>query len=635
MKNNLLKTSLKFSITLIGMLTIIQVANAMSHVPVPPESVQTCNHMSIRTCMLPFPSNQYTVADSSSATGLKVDLKGSLFSKAVEDELPITSNEIYSNKNGFSAAAPVLFELSSPYKRASLPADGGDSLIVFNRDTGQRENIRADNIRFAENMLRFGYTATTVVEAYPRSRFQYGANYVAVITKNLRPKSRLVHGKHYEAAPAVKALINGTASDEVSEVYEDAFDYIVAQGIPADEIISFTTFTVIDEHGNNSNFYDLVDITEKDEHPVRFLRTIHIPTGPIAAIVKGQVRLTDFRDKENGRVKYRKGIQGRDNWAGFVLDIPRAAKNRKVPVAIYGHGIGVSKETAKVVVSEQNAKKGIATIYIDQPSHGTRAILEQNGLARLILDKDLAALSGMVTQAPIDLHSLMMAIKTSLADLDVVPRRTFRDILFPSRRVNMADLDTNQIIYEGTSLGGVLGSTFVSTARDLKGGYMHVTGIGLGSMLQETVFFYIVRILGLLPESTTGGDLSLFFHATQTEVDFADGINFAHYASEGGYGRLPRPVAFQYGIGDSIVPNRNSEIYAELLDVPIVGQIHDDIPYLRTADSFEDEGGYGVIQTPTTIPIPLINSLSVHGSFFNPEAIAQMDNWLDVVLGQK
>jgi len=617
---------LKLSITIVSILTVTQIASATSPAQ---KSTQFCNHMSINTCMLPFPSNQYTVTNSSSPTGLKIDLKGSLFPKHIEDEQPIKSTDIYNGKNGFSAAAPVLFELSEPYNKNALPADGGNAFIVYNRDTGQRESIHTGQVKLAANKTFFGSSATTVVEAYPRSRFQFNTNYVAVITKNLTTQD----GGQYNATPAVTALINGTASNAVNEVYKDAFNYIVAKGIAADQIVSLTTFTIIDEHGNNNDYFKLVDIVENDEHPVRNLETTHRLIGSVAVVVKGQLRLTDLRDEISGAVKYKPGIKGRTLWTDFVLEIPKAAEHKKVPVAIYGHGFGSSKFNAILTgTSFVNARNGIATISIDKPYHGSRATKECDGdgekhISCLIEKGELVKFAGMLTQSSLDLESVKAALQTSLANIDAVSS--------PSQGVGIPDLDIDQIIYEGTSLGGILGSTFVSTARGLKGGFMQVAGIGFANILQNALFFELgVPYFNAIPKHATGGDASLFFHAVQTEVDISDGINFAHYSRKGGYGRSPRPTAFQYGLGDSIISNRSSEVYAEILNAPLVGKTYHDVPHLRKSESFED-GGYGVIQT-----LPLFNITSPdftlpgirgHLSVIKPEVRDQMKNWFRVV----
>jgi hypothetical protein len=625
MENKAQKVLLGTTLLISALVVMPKMAQAMAGEPLPrihPVDGQSCHYLSIKTCTLPFPSNQYTVEDVSSPTGLTVDLKGTLFSKQAEDEIiGFGSPDIYANKSGFSAAAPVLFELSSPFAKSSLPSDGGDAFIVFNRSSGQREAIRAGHVKYAAKEKRFGATATTVIEAFPRSRFQYGAHYVAVITKSLKP----VGGDEYTTVPAIQALAAGKASAEVQASYGEAFDYVVAQGVSPDEIISLTTFTVIDEHSNNAEFYELIDVVENDDHPVRGLKTTYVPVGYVAAIIKGQVRLTDLRDIDSGRVRYTPGMQGRPYWTDFVLKIPRAAQYGKVPIAIFGHGVIASKETENV--SYINARQGVATINIDQPYHGSRRKLDGINMLFLPSPENIPRVSGLVVQSSLDLHSLISAIKTSLAHLNVVPRNTWLNRSVFSKGVSSPDIDTDQILYQGTSLGGVLGSTFASTARDLKGAFMYVTGVGLSNILSHSRVFEGLDFDAMVPSSATGGDAGLFFHAVQTEVDIADGINFVHYARQGGYGRLPRPIAIQYGVDDGIVFNQSSEAFAEIADLPLVGRTPQPVSYLKTVAHFED--GYGVVQTPPLIPTGTVfDDLLGHASFIRLDASIQTSRWL-------
>lgn len=608
-------------------------AQAMS---APPASVyahgegQSCNHMSVGTCTLPFPSNQYTRPDASSPTGLKLDLQGTLFSKAAEEAIDqFSSNDIYADKNGFSAAAPVLFEVPEAFAKNSLPVDGGEALIVFNRDTGLRANVRTELVEYAAKQQQFGDTAATVIEAFPRGRFEFGANYVAVLTKVLKP----VAGGDYIAAPAVQNLAAGTASAAVQSSYGSAFDYVLSQGVAARDIISLTTFTVTNEHGNNAELYDLIDVVESEAHPVRNLRTLRFGVGPVAAIIKGELRLSDLRDPVSGRVRYSPGMQGREYWTDFVLELPRAARYGKVPVVIYGHGISVFKETASFTVSLPNASLGVATMYIDQPYHGSRIDQDGDSISSLPTPDNIPRIAGMVAQSTLDLHSVISALKTSLADLNVVPANNWWNRTFLSEGVNSVDIDTDQIYYQGTSLGGVFGSAFASSARDLKGAFMHVTGVGVANILSHSVLFELLKFNEMIPEVATGGDAALFFHAVQTEIDLADGINFVHYGRQGAYGRLPRPMAIQYGVGDDIVFNRSSEAFAEIADLPLVGEHPLDIAHLRESADFED--GYGVVQTPALIPTGTgADKLLGHVSFLRLDSVHQMKNWLAQMIEQ-
>ena len=74
---------------------------------------QSCHPLSIDTCSLPFPSNFYTQSDSNNSTGKVLDLKGGLLSAAVEKNIAnLSSTDSFHLATGFSAASPVMIELS-------------------------------------------------------------------------------------------------------------------------------------------------------------------------------------------------------------------------------------------------------------------------------------------------------------------------------------------------------------------------------------------------------------------------------------------------------------------------------------------------------------------------------------------
>jgi hypothetical protein len=389
-----------------------------------------------------------------------------------------------------------------------------------------------------------------------------------------------------------------------------------------------TEFTAADEYSSTSEFYKLIDIIETDEHPVRNIEVLYTSDHPVTyATVKGQVRLTDMRYPDHGNVSFSLDDLGCEYWTDFVLKILPAAKYGKVSVAIYGRGLSATKESADLAVLKVNASRDVATIFIDQPYHGTRIETDGYEMSTLSAPNNLRRLSGMLAQSSLDLHALLSALKTTLAETNVVPKNTLWNRIFHTKGINSVDLDLDNILYEGTSLGGVLGRTFLTTGRDVKGGFMQVTGSGISNILSHSLLFKRMHFDKMIPANATGAEAALFFHAMQTEVDLSDSINFLQYLSQPVYGRQPRAATIHYGTGDEIVFNRSSEIFAELADIPLVGKVHLDVPHLRTADDFEN--GSGVVQTPALIKtFHLFDSILGHASFIRLDAQIQLSRWL-------
>lgn len=587
---------------------------------------QTCHPLSITTCTLPFPSNFYSQQDSESATGKRIDLKGSLLASEVEHKITnLDSNLIFKAATGFSAAGPIMIELSEDFDETSLPIDGGLTVQVFNQDTGISHPIRSQKYHYAENN-RFENRAH-IIEIFPRSRFEFGQTYTAVVTKHLLT----LDGHAFPAVDTMAQLIEQSANWEGAQSMQDALRQLEQFGISQNQVVSFVEFTIADEESNNNHLYKLIDKVNQQQHPVRNINTTQINIWPYAASITGQVLLTDFRD-ESGRINYDDHYQGKPYWADFILMIPLASKHGKAPIAIYGHGVGVVKETMLLTVGHANAKNGIATIAIDQPNHGSRSQKDGGDIFGILNPEGFTRLSGMVVQSSLDFSSLLVAVKTSMSDIDVAPSGgLWWHRFWYSGGVDVPDIDINNIHYQGTSMGGVLGTSFVATAVDLKSAFLQVSGVGISNILTHSTLFETFGFENLIPDNASAGEAALFIHMLQQEFNRGDAINFAHYIKNPIQGRQPRKLIVQYGLGDEVVYNPATEALAEIADLPLIVPNREDIPQLRSSAYYED--GFGLVQNKPLLPsYGLLDGILGHASFVRPGALNALKIWIEEVI---
>ena len=577
---------------------------------------RSCHPLSISTCSLPFPSNFYTQADSDSNTGKVVDLKGGLLPAAVENKfINLSSTESFESATGFSSASPIMIELSEDFDENSLPIEGGQKVLVFDQDTGLLHPIRTKKYHYAEDN-RFS-DAAHIIEIFPRSRFEFGHTYTAVITNNLLTMT----GAPFPIVPAMQDLTDQNAVIQIEQF-----------GIKKNQVVSFVEFTITDEKSITEPLYNLIDKVNQQEHPVRNIKTTQLNIWPYAASVTGEVLLSDFRD-DTGRVNFSSKTKIKTKpqpyWAKFLLMIPMASKHGKSPISIYGHGVGVIKETMLLTVSFTNAKNGIATIAIDQPNHGSRAKHDGGNIFEILKPEKFTRLSGMVAQSTLDMSSLLIAIKTSLSSLDITPSgKAWWHEHWYSGGINTPDIDTEQIFYEGTSMGGVLGTTFVASAEDLKGGFLQVSGVGISNILTHSILFETFRFENLIPDNASAGEAALFIQLLQQEFDKADAINFAHYIKNPIHGRSPRNLVVQYGLGDEVVFNPATEALAEIVDLPLITPSLVDIAHLRTSSQYEE--GYGLVQNKPLLPTKgLLDNIFGHISFVRPSATKALKLWIE------
>ncbi len=205
----------------------------------------------------------------------------------------------------------------------------------------------------------------------------------------------------------------------------------------------------------------------------------------------------------------------------FIAAIPKSAPPAGgYPLVVFGHGLGSAKETL-AVFAPQLAAAGFASIAIDFQAHGSRAVRESidpaigcaghcavattmacdgfmancpandtclNGAGQAIaptvtqqcyapfLSTDLATTRDNIRQTVLDLQRLIQAAK-ACGTAGCAAANAPSSVLA---------VDGAHIVYAGISLGGIIGSTNASVAKDLQAAVLNVPGVGLVDILENT-----------------------------------------------------------------------------------------------------------------------------------------------------
>lgn len=578
-----------------------------------------CNPISLFTCALPYPSDVYSKADPTSPTGVRFEYPEGVVRPELLTEVPPTlyPEKVFSDATGYSAATSVLFELDSAPDLTTLPADGGDSVIALNLDTSERVPVRAAINEYARSGLVSA--PSQIVEIFPRSRWQFAGRYAVFLTRNLKT----AYGEDYNPSSGFAQAISQDGST-LSAFYEPIIERLEALGYSRDQLISATFFTVRDEEEVTGKLKTLTEYVYNQEHPVRNIRIRHKIFGYIGAFVSGEIRMTNFRDQYGGMVY--DVNQAEENWVPFRLALPRVAKKGSVPVAISGHGLGMFKELEfRPAIS--NAKMGIATIAIDHPNHGVRSVEDGGFILFSLAPRFVPQQVGMMVQSSVDHMALLKAIQTSIGELDILPKRFWGPLFTTNMRGGdgIPDLDTSRIFYQGTSLGGVLGSAFISLAPDLKGAFLRISGVGVTSILAGSSLWDPL-FSRLEPPEATGAEALLLKAAMQHELDYGDGINFVHYLRNPTGIATAKPVAVVAGYQDGVVPNFSSVAFAEIAGLPSVGTEYFPVPGVPKLDTFDQ--GYGLYQAN---PDPQTNNEIIRGLMihFSTGGGGIEDEWIE------
>ena len=504
-----------------------------------------CTAAVVRSCALPYPSDEFTVVDRSTGTGRRLAVPPDLINPALVAQLGPGASpaDVFGGADGFAALTPVVFEFDRAVDRSSLLADGAAAVAVFDAANGRRIPVRVD---LPVETLRQGAPGT-VVMVWPRIRWEFGHTYVARVDDRLRAASfGTLH-------PTLDVM--GARGPFLSGIKADLRRF---EGDRWSRVLTVTRFTVRSRADATRRLDVMAAAARAAAHPVRNLavdRSVLVPNA--AAVVTGEVQLTDFRDD---RGVLDPALRPRPTWERFLLVLPaRPARSDGAPVVVYGHGISVSKETM-LISAGSDARAGFATIGIDVPNHGDRQADEGGYVFDLTSPQQLGRLAAMAVQGEVDQVSLVRAVTTSLRSLDLAGR-TGTSGPVPDGR---PDLDTSHLLYVGTSMGGVLGTSSVALVPEFRGALLQVAGTGISDIIYHSLIWPVFA--GVVPSGGPAGDALALMGAAAMLLDTADNVNVVDRIRARG-----TPVLLVYGTGDAIVPNFASERLVRLLQLPVVG----------------------------------------------------------------
>lgn len=337
------------------------------------------------------------------------------------------------------------------------------------------------------------------------------------------------------------------------------------------------------------------------------------------------------------RVTYRYPFAGGDNGGTQVtapvllqtpVDSGTADGGGGLPVVIYQHGIFGERGHA-LALGNQLANAGFAVLSIDLPLHGVAPFTangDENPLLALSVDVDPANPSqdpafkaipgfenvrerhfGYTTDAQQNVVEIQYGANASGSSgsnfLNLQALQTSRDALrqaavdLMNLNASIAtidfdgdttpDLDPSNVYFVGHSLGGIIGTSFVSTnnkavasagyagpLNEIKAAAMVTAGGGIARLLENSRSISPTILAGLTAAEAPQGssNFELFMTVAQAAVDSADSVNFAEQLAD-----LGTPVYLNeiFGDGsdrstqDSTVPVAADTLYAGDYTAPL------------------------------------------------------------------
>lgn len=529
-------------------------------------STLACDPIAPAYCAHPFPSNVFTAADDTTATGRRVALSAEMMPVSYYGNSADPS--AWSDLDGFSPGTPMQVHLPGATS-AGLPTasaierslDDDCPTVLLDAETGERIahfaelNAVASDPEKAELFIR------------PAARLREGARYIVAI-RGIVDAS----GDPLAASDAFAALRDGSAMegddsvDDRRPLYTDIFTRLSDAGVGRADLQLAWDFTTASGHVLRDRLVSMRDTalaTVGDAGATFTIDSIDEGWAPgIAFRVQGTFDVPMFLDQPGFGAELRLGEDGLPVADGthpfpFELLVPESGADTPAPILQYGHGLlGTHKEIEGDDLVAFAAEHGFAILATDWIGLTTP---DQPYVAVILEDGRLEDYRGMFAQLSQAMVNTLVLTRTAMGGLADDP--TFGGHLDPTQRY-----------YYGISLGGIMGSLYLTLSTDVERGVVDVMGAPFVTLLDRSrafdTFFDIANAAYPDPR-----DVQLALTLIQMLWDRVEPNGFLpHLSGDPLAGTPDHEVLMRVALGDHSVSSVGAEYMARTIGAPLVDQ---------------------------------------------------------------
>jgi len=534
-----------------------------------------CDPLDARHCLLPFPSDTFTVADDNTNTGLRVNFaRESMMANAGGVHIDPTE---WNRNDGFSPGSQIMtyvdgIDLAKSGIRgvtdigASLAADA--AVILLDADTGQRVPY------WAELDASVSQDGNRVLIVRPAINLHDGHRHVVALRGLKNTAGETIAAGDVFRAYRDRLTSNVAEVEARRERYERVFSDLEQAGVGRNDLFLAWDFTVASTrnlterllHMRDDAFADLGNaapaftVTQvKDDPEPELLRrvtgTFTVPNYMTGGGAPGE------------RLHY--GADGLPEASGtysasFICNIPKAVVAGQggsvVPAraAVYGHGLlgsndEVGASNVRRMGNEHNfvfcATKWIGMSDEDVP----------NAVAAL---QDLSIFPSLPDR-------LQQGVLNTLF-LGRLMKHADGLVSDPAFQVNgVAVIDRSDLFYDGNSQGGIMGGIATAVSIDWTRAVLGVTGMNYSILLQRSVDWHTYRAI-LEPAYPDELDRSLGIVVFQMLWDRGEANGYANHITDDPLPKTPsHKVLMHVAFGDHQVSQDAANIEARTIGARI------------------------------------------------------------------
>lgn len=583
---------------------------------------QACDPIVPSHCGLPFPSDVYTRADETSATGLRLSFEGRALPSRTVTTAP------FEQLDGFSPVSSPMTHMPGAtttglvgQRDLAASLEAASKTVLLDLDTGARVAHFAELDEAYDDATERALLLRPAIALTPSHHYAVAIRGVVDATGAVLPPS-----------PVFAALRDGTASDDPAvtdrrAAYETLFSQLATAGIERSTLQIAWSFTVASRASLTSDLvamrdgalalvgtagptYDITSVEVRDpandpDIALRVTGTMHVPNYLTQASPGGSLR----RDASGAPV-----AQGERD-ADFWMLVPRSAESTPARPVQWGHGLLGSG--AEIFDFDDLHPLANAYGYVIFAVDWTGMASSDLGyLASVAVGGDMGRFATVTERLEQGILESLLAMRLVRGALAADPRIALG---------GHSPIDTaSEPVFVGQSQGGILGGTYMALSTDVSRGVLLVPGQGYSFLLQRNSGGWDM-FSGLFEANYGPLDVQRCLALMQLVWDRAEPSGFTPYVLRD---RLPgtpaHEVLMMVARNDHQVSMLAGRQMARTMGVPLLAPPFEPIYGLETVD--RPHTGSAMIEVDFGVPdVPDVNRPATDG--VDPHTIIFTPSW--------
>ncbi len=555
-----------------------------------------CDPLDTRACLLPFPSNAYTVTDAKTDTGLRIHMPagagGANASGVPVDLTEWNRNDGFSPNSSLMAFVPNVDVQGSklpPWNDLQSSLDDDATVVVIDTDTDKRVPLWAELDAKAA-------LADRALVIHPAVALAEGHHFVVGLRAMFDGDGRTVPPSPVFAA--YRDRIADDALDARRPAMEATFDALEAGGIERSSLYLAWDFTVASERSLSERMLSIRDATLSqlgDKAPGFTVTSVTANTDDdIARQIVGTYTVPNFLTGDGGpgnRFAYSGlasnpdalPVQNGTVEVGFVCNISNATMASTEPAHLVQYGHGLLGDNMEIDAGNVRAFANESNVVFCATKW---AGMSEDDVA------NAAATLGDISNFPTVADRLQQGVLNQIVLGRLMTRPGGLSSLKVFQRENGAPmLDTAHLDYDGNSQGGIMGIMLAAVSPDIERAVVGVPGINYSLLLPRSVDFATYEAV-FEPAYPNDLDRMLDVNLLQMLWDRGEGGGYAQHVTNDPYpGTKAKPILLDIAFGDWQVSELAGMVAARTMGVTIHR------PVTASGRSEEVDPGWGLTTT--------------------------------------